>query len=126
MSIHQTAAVEQEVERQYRNPRLPVEDRVADLLSRMTLEEKVAQMLCIWRQKQTILHDDEGKLTMSKLPVHCKHGLGHIARLSDTGGGQNPVEMARLANTLQRFLTRLKKLLQKLMYWSLLDTLFQP
>src|ERR1044071_10502205 len=30
----------------YKNPRLPIERRVADLLSRMTLEEKVAQLTC--------------------------------------------------------------------------------
>ena len=29
----------------YRNPSLPVEQRVADLLSRMTLDEKVAQLV---------------------------------------------------------------------------------
>ena len=29
--------------------RLPVERRVADLLSRMTLEEKVAQLTCLWQ-----------------------------------------------------------------------------
>ena len=28
----------------YKNPSLPVEERVKDLLSRMTLEEKAAQM----------------------------------------------------------------------------------
>ena len=28
----------------YRNPKLPIEQRLADLLSRMTLEEKVAQL----------------------------------------------------------------------------------
>lgn len=30
----------------YKNPQLPVEQRVADLLSRMTVEEKVGQLLC--------------------------------------------------------------------------------
>ena len=30
----------------YKNPTLPVATRVADLLSRMTLEEKVGQLLC--------------------------------------------------------------------------------
>ena len=30
----------------YKNPKLPVEERVTDLLSRMTLEEKVGQMCC--------------------------------------------------------------------------------
>ncbi|WP_422444910.1 glycoside hydrolase family 3 N-terminal domain-containing protein [Thermoanaerobacterium sp. DL9XJH110] len=33
------------IEEVYKNPNAPVEDRVADLLSRMTLEEKVGQML---------------------------------------------------------------------------------
>jgi len=32
----------------YWNPALPVEQRVEDLLARMTLEEKVAQILTIW------------------------------------------------------------------------------
>ena len=32
----------------YKNPELPVEDRVADLLSRMTIEEKVAQLMGLW------------------------------------------------------------------------------
>lgn len=31
----------------YRNPALPIEDRVADLLSRMTLEEKVGQLMML-------------------------------------------------------------------------------
>lgn len=30
----------------YKNPQLPVEERVADLISRMTIEEKVGQLLC--------------------------------------------------------------------------------
>lgn len=30
----------------YKNATLPVEERVSDLLSRMTLEEKVGQLLC--------------------------------------------------------------------------------
>jgi beta-glucosidase len=32
----------------YQNRTLPTARRVEDLLSRMTLEEKVAQMLCLW------------------------------------------------------------------------------
>ena len=38
----------------YRDARLPVERRVDDLLARMTLEEKVAQMLGIWQGKANI------------------------------------------------------------------------
>jgi hypothetical protein len=33
----------------YKNPGLPVAKRVKGLLSRMTLEEKAAQMMCIWQ-----------------------------------------------------------------------------
>ncbi len=36
----------------YRDPALPTARRVDDLLARMTLEEKVAQMLCLWKGKQ--------------------------------------------------------------------------
>ena len=31
----------------YKNPNLPAEERIADLLGRMTLEEKVGQMLSL-------------------------------------------------------------------------------
>jgi len=36
----------------YRGPNLGVEQRVADLLSRMTLEEKVAQLQGAWQNRQ--------------------------------------------------------------------------
>ena len=32
----------------YKNPELSVAERVADLLSRMTIEEKVAQLMGVW------------------------------------------------------------------------------
>ncbi|MBU0668995.1 MAG: hypothetical protein KKG32_02815, partial [Alphaproteobacteria bacterium] len=35
----------------YWNAALPVEQRVADLLARMTLEEKVAQIITVWDSK---------------------------------------------------------------------------
>ena len=35
----------------YRDASRPAEQRVADLLGRMTLEEKAAQMMCVWQQK---------------------------------------------------------------------------
>src|SRR5215471_2046414 len=40
----------------YRDARLPVEQRMADLLSRMTLEEKVAQLEGAWENAQ--FHSD--------------------------------------------------------------------
>ncbi len=38
----------------YRNPAIPTARRAEDLLSRMTLKEKVAQMLCLWNAKHQI------------------------------------------------------------------------
>jgi beta-glucosidase len=43
-TAHAPASAAEETLPAYRNPRLPIQDRVADLLSRMTLEEKVAQL----------------------------------------------------------------------------------
>ncbi len=87
----------------YKDPTLPLEERVADLLSRMTLEEKVAQMLCIWSAKAGMLFDHQGRLSLAQLEKHFPHGLGQIARLSDTRGGLSPREMTELANELQKF-----------------------
>src|SRR5512140_2491905 len=95
-----TKVVEREAAPDYRNPDLPVERRVADLLRRMTLEEKVAQMVCMWGQKKTLLSDESGNLDFDRIRQHLKDGLGQIGRLSDTSGGKNAQQMAELANTL--------------------------
>jgi len=87
----------------YKNADLSVEQRVDDLLKRMTLEEKIAQMICIWGQKKTLLFDEEGKLNINNLELYLNNGLGQIARLSDTGHGLTAREMAELSNILQRF-----------------------
>lgn len=101
--ISRTELVEQEDLLDYKNPKLPIAERVADLLGRMTIQEKVAQMLCIWGQKKAILFDEGGKLNLSNLGHHLENGIGQIGRLSDTGQGQNAVEMAELANALQKY-----------------------
>jgi len=35
----------------YKNPKLSAEARVKDILKRMTLQEKAAQMICLWQEK---------------------------------------------------------------------------
>lgn len=87
----------------YKNCTLSTDVRVADLLGRMTIEEKVAQMLCVWEQKKMIQLDEEENLVLDNLEHHFKHGIGQIGRLSSTGDGLNAVEMANLANALQKF-----------------------
>jgi beta-glucosidase len=89
----------------YRNPKLPIEKRVRDLLSRMTLEEKLAQMLCVWQQKAAKLVDEKGRFDPTKAEAHFGdgHGLGQVGRPSDAGGGRTAREMAELTNAIQRF-----------------------
>ena len=71
----------------YRNPALPTVRRVEDLLSRMTLEEKVAQMLCIWNAKQQIT-DAQGRFDPARAPKWFRVGIGRIERPSDGHGAR--------------------------------------
>ena len=89
----------------YRNPDLPVEARVNDLLQRMSLEEKAAQMQCVWREKAVTLVDELGAFDPVRAAAHFGHGhgLGQVGRPSDAGGGLDPRRTAELTNDIQRF-----------------------
>lgn len=89
----------------YRNSALSPEKRVKDLLSRMTLEEKAAQMLCIWQKKPQALVDADGNFDLAKAKQFFKdgHGLGQVGRPSDAGKGLNARKMAETTNAIQRF-----------------------
>lgn len=71
----------------------------------MTLEEKVAQMLCIWNDKMQTLINEKGEFDPEKAKENYKHGhgLGQIGRPSDTGGGKNARQNAELTNAIQKF-----------------------
>jgi beta-glucosidase len=90
----------------YRNPELPVAKRVADLLKRMTLEEKVAQMTCVWQKKTEMLVDADGNFDPKKAKTAFRkgYGLGQVGRLSDAGKGLGARAMAELTNTVQKFI----------------------
>ena len=69
----------------YKDPRQPVEKRVDDLLARMTLDEKVAQLETVWEQKaklQTATGDFSPELASKNFPA----GIGGFARPSDFRG----------------------------------------
>ena len=89
----------------YQNRNLSAEKRTRDLLSRMTLEEKAAQMICIWRDRPKALLDDDGNFDPKKAKTFFKkgHGLGQVTRPSDAGKGKNARETAELTNVIQKF-----------------------
>jgi beta-glucosidase len=89
----------------YRNSSLPAAKRAKDLLSRMTLEEKAAQMICVWQEKAKTLVDAEGNFDPAKARAAYKKGfgLGQVGRPSDAGGGLNGRRMAELTNAIQKF-----------------------
>ena len=89
----------------YKNPKLPSARRAKDLLSRMTLEEKAAQMLCVWQEKAQKLVDEKGDfdLAKAKKAFRDQRGLGQVGRPSDAGGGKKARAMAELTNAIQKF-----------------------
>jgi len=80
----------------YLDASLPVNERVKDLLARMTLKEKVAQLGSVEPSEQMAFAEET---TFSRI----KNGIGQITRL---GGGANydPAGVAELANKIQTFL----------------------
>ena len=102
----------------YKNPAVPAEKRVKDLLGRMTVEEKAAQMMCVWQQKATKLVDEQGNFDFAKAKAALKkgHGIGQVGRPSDAGGGRNPRQMAELTNAIQKFFLENSRLGIPVMY----------
>ena len=87
----------------YKNPELPILERVTDLLSRMTLQEKVAQLYCVGRivEMSEALFDKEGKIPHEKMETLFKHGICQIGR---PGQRSSPGSTAELTNAIQKFL----------------------
>src|ERR1051325_677172 len=100
------AGVTQTAAPDYKNPRLPIERRVQDLLGRMTLEEKVAQLVCLWAERpeagpQNGFSADRGDFSPERARAVMKNGIGQIARQRER---KDPREAARFANALQKWI----------------------
>src|SRR5262245_44060950 len=83
----------------YQNPPLPTARRVDDLLARMTLEEKVAQMLCVWNAKRQIT-DSQGRFEPARASDWFRVGIGRIERPSDGHGAR---AQAEFTNAIQKW-----------------------
>ena len=77
----------------------PVDVRVGDLLSRMTLDEKLAQLGSVWVYE---LMEDES-YSSKKTEQLIKNGIGQITRLAGASG-LKPKEAAKISNNIQNFL----------------------
>ena len=94
----------------YKDPNAPLEQRVEDLLSRMTLEEKIAQINTIWNRKQEVL-TPAGDFDAAKARKIFPAGIGQVARPSDLRGSGSPYEQpyrnaretVALVNAMQHF-----------------------
>jgi len=75
----------------YKDAAAPVDVRVEDLLGRMTLDEKVAQITTIWLQKNA-LFDEDGVFDPARADTLYPAGIGHFARPQDLRGASSPAE----------------------------------
>ncbi|MEL7159149.1 MAG: glycoside hydrolase family 3 N-terminal domain-containing protein [Bacteroidota bacterium] len=91
----------------YRDADEPVEDRIADLLNRMTVEEKVAQVTAVWSDKKKMYGEDFTFNPDSAAAV-MPHGIGHLTRPSERGGppstGRSGQEEVAYVNAVQKWL----------------------
>jgi beta-glucosidase len=108
----------------YKDASQPVARRIDDLLARMTLEEKVAQLVTVWEHKDRI-QSPAGQFSADKASRAFPHGLGQIARPSDKRGvtvantgaagaaeglNRDARDTAEYVNAAQRWATRQTRL----------------
>jgi beta-glucosidase len=81
----------------YRDPRLPVPERVADLMSHMTLGEKLGQLASRW----VFEFSSDTTIAPGRVQELCPDGVGEITRIAGASD-HTPQEAAQVANLIQR------------------------
>lgn len=84
----------------YQDPARSVTERTEDLLKRMTLAEKLAQLQSVWHQRRQ-MEDTKLQFMPAKAATLMPHGIGHIARPSEY---KTPKQTAEFNNAAQRWL----------------------
>ena len=109
----------------YKNPALPIEQRVEDLISRMTLEEKVAQLTSFF-SRDTSAFDEEGNFISGQDTAILNRGTGTFFswifwRI------QSPRKRALCVNGIQRYMLEKTRLgIPVLMFNEALHGLMVP
>ncbi|MGI8545629.1 MAG: glycoside hydrolase family 3 N-terminal domain-containing protein [Aridibacter sp.] len=92
----------------YKNPKLSINERVEDLLGRMTLEEKVAQMMSLWMKKPNDNTNAQpkdlpfgGEFSAETAKKIMPNGMGHFARQREYRDAKRSAEYA---NATQKWL----------------------
>jgi len=83
----------------------PIGKRVKDLLARMNLEEKIAQLGSVWAFRLL----EASNFSQEKASEYLNHGIGHISRTAGEGN-LLPVEVARVNNQIQKHLVEQTRL----------------
>ena len=91
----------------YKDATQPVADRIADLIGRMTTEEKVAQITAVWADKHR-METDAYDFDPVKAAQIIPHGIGHVTRPSERNAsgepGRSGAEEVAYVNAIQRWL----------------------
>jgi beta-glucosidase len=87
----------------YKDPALPVDRRVADLVGRMTLEEKVQQLRGLWHVEKEVVAGDA--IVADKAAGLIGKGIGEIAPIR-----QETAREVALRNIIQKYLVEKTRL----------------
>src|SRR6266581_4300040 len=90
MSTHLSIAL-------YRDPNASIDERVEDLLTLMTLDEKLAQLSCLWSTAFVSTGTFDPNTVIEKMP----HSIGQVTRIG-ASTGLHPQESAAFMNAIQQ------------------------
>ncbi|MGD1101109.1 MAG: glycoside hydrolase family 3 N-terminal domain-containing protein [Terriglobia bacterium] len=97
----------------YKNSKLPVEERITDLIGRMSLEEKVAQVVSI--RFDVDLEDEHGNFSPQKAQKLLEQGMGSLSRPVYR---KPPRQAAEFLNAVQRYLLENTRLGIPVLIWD--------
>ncbi len=94
-------------EEDFKNPNLPIEDRVSDLMVRMTLQEKLNQTFCFHLYDDMLNENDE--LAEEEILEALQYGVGQLGK-PNWAFDRGPKESAELANRIQKLVIESNRL----------------